>query len=67
MTTTIQISEDTLELLKKYKEQTRAQTYEEVIRNFMKLGQYAKTFRGYVGKKNMKWVMESLRDKKDRI
>ncbi|MBS3167513.1 hypothetical protein J4216_00105 [Candidatus Woesearchaeota archaeon] len=67
MTTTIQISDDTLELLKKYKEQTKAQTYDEVIRNFMKMKDYAKSFRGYLGKKNMKFIMKDLRDKKDRF
>lgn len=66
MTTTIQINEDTLELLKKYKEQTKAHTYDDVIKNFMKMGAYAKTFKGYLGKKNMSFVMAGLRDKKDR-
>lgn len=66
-TTTIQINEDTLSLLKKYKEQTKAQTYDEVIKNFMKLGDYAKQFRGFLGKRDMKFVMRGLRDKKDRF
>lgn len=67
MATTIQINENTLDLLKKFKEQTHAHTYDEVILNFMKLGGYAKSFRGYLGKKNMAFVMKDLRDKKDRF
>ena len=68
MTTTIQIEEDTLEILKKYKEQTKAKTYDEVIKKFMGLGMaaYARKFRGYLGKKDMNFVMKDLRDKKDR-
>lgn len=67
MATTIQISESTLDLLKRYKEQTKAHNYDEVIVGFMKLGDYAKSFRGYLGKKNMAFVMKNLRDKKDRF
>lgn len=67
MTTTIQISENTLDLLKRFKEQTHAHTYDEVILNFMKLGSYAKQFRGYLGKKiSREDLLKGLRDKKDR-
>jgi len=67
MATTIQIDNRTLELLKKYKEQSKAHSYDEVILNFMKLGSYAKNFRGFLGKKNMTFVMKGLRDKGDRF
>ncbi len=67
MPTSIQINEETLELLKKVKHQTKAQTYDEVIQNFMKLSAYAKTFRGFIGKKKRKDLMADLRDKKDRF
>ena len=68
MTTTIQVGEDTLKILKKYKDQTKSKTYDEVIKKFMGLGMvaYAKKFRGYLGKKDMTFVMKDLRDKKDR-
>ncbi len=67
MPTTIQINEETLELLKKVKHQTKAQTYDEVIQNFMKLSEYARTFRGFIGKKKSRDLMHGLRDKKDRF
>lgn len=69
MTTTIQINEDTVELLKKYKEQTHSQTYDEVIKKMMtlKVGQYAKKFRGYLGKGiSRKELLKELRDKTNR-
>ncbi|MEK6947613.1 MAG: hypothetical protein AABX19_00060 [Nanoarchaeota archaeon] len=68
MTTTIQIGDDTLELLKRYKEQWKAETYDEVIKKFMTMKiTNKKSFRGYLGKKDMKFVMKDLRDKKDRL
>ena len=66
MTTTIQVREETLELLKRYKEQTNAKTYDDVIIGFMSRGDYAKQFRGFLGKHDMKWVLKDLRDKRDR-
>ena len=67
MSTTIQLDEETLELLKRCKEQTKAKTYDEVIRNFMRLGAYAKSFRGYLGKKKADVLLKDLRDKGHRI
>ena len=69
MATTIQVNEETLELLKKYKEQMHAETYDEVIRKFMTkgLGEYAKKFKGYLGNLNRNELMKDLRDKKDRF
>ena len=66
MTTTIQIRDETLELLKRVKEQTHAKTYDDVIINFMSMGAYAKLYRGFLGKKDMKYVLKDLRDKTDR-
>ncbi len=68
MPTTIQINKDTLELLKRYKEQTKAGTYDETIKKIMvlKLDKYARKFRGYLGKRNMAFVMKDLRDKTSR-
>lgn len=63
MVTSIQVQEETLELLKKYKEQTHAATYDEVIRVIMKKGSYAKSFRGFLGKDKMENILKDLRDK----
>ena len=66
MATTIQVQDDTLDLLKRYKEQHAYQTYDQTIKALMSLGDYAKSFRGFLGKKDMAFVMKGLRDKKDR-
>ncbi len=66
MTTTIQLQDETLELLKKVKEQTHAKTYDDVIKNFMSMGAYAKLYRGFLGKKDMGYVLKDLRDKTNR-
>ena len=68
MTTTIQIEDQTMKILKMYKEQTKAKTYDEVIKKMMtrNLGKYAKKYRGILGKKDMEYVMKDLRDKRDR-
>ena len=67
MVTSIQIGEDTLVLLKKYKSQFKAETYDEVIKKFMKLGQYGKSYQGYLGKKiSRDSLLKNLRDKQDR-
>ncbi len=68
MTTTIQINEDTLEYLKRYKEQWKLETYDDVIKKFMTMGDYAKSFQGYIGKKiTREKLLKNLRDKKDRF
>lgn len=69
MTTTIQINESTIQLLKAIKERTNASSYDEVITKFLKdqnnesyAGVYAK------GKRyTRKELLEGLRDKHDRI
>ncbi len=67
MTTTIQIRDETLELLKRVKEQTHAKTYDDVIINFMSMGAYAKLYRGFLGKKwTREELLKDLRDKRDR-
>ncbi len=67
MPTSIQVNKETLELLKKMKQQTKAQTYDEVIQNFMKLSEYAKSVRGLIGKRNRTELLKGLRDKGDRF
>ncbi|HLC86235.1 MAG TPA: hypothetical protein VJG30_03040 [Candidatus Nanoarchaeia archaeon] len=62
--TTIQISEETVELLKMYNEQWKLENYDEVIKKFMSFGDYAKSFRGYLGKMSRKELIKDLRDKK---
>ena len=69
MVTTIQINDDTLELLKRYKHQTNVQTYDDVIRNFMSkgMGEYAKKFKGILKIKiSRRELLKDLRDKKER-
>ncbi len=68
MSTTIQVNEETAKLLKMYKEQHKLKTYDEVIKMLMVrgLGEYVKQFRGILGKKDMKFIMDDLRDKTDR-
>ena len=68
MSTTIQVNEETAKLLKMYKEQHKLKTYDEVIKMLMVrgLGEYVKQFRGILCKKDMKFIMDDLRDKTDR-
>lgn len=70
MATTIQVEDETLDMLKKYKEQFKANSYDEVIKKFMKIGDHIKAARGIFGKKDMYFIKKEaklLRDKKDRF
>ncbi len=67
--TTIQLDESTAKLLKMYKEQHKLKNYDEVVRVLLGrgLGEYAKKFRGMLGKKiSHEELMKGLRDKTDR-
>ena len=65
MATTIQVEKETLELLKGFKEQTDANTYDEAIKMVLKS---KKSMYGALGKKkSMKEILRGLRDEGDRI
>ena len=69
MTTTIQVKEDTLEWLKRLREQYKAASYDEVIQTFIKkertLPESGFGLLGHVASR--KKILEGLRDKNDRM
>lgn len=71
MVTTIQVQDNTLELLKKLKEETKAGSYDETIKKIAiertKNESLAGYLGKYLGKKSRKWVLEDLRDESDRF
>ena len=67
MTTTIQIQDETLELLKKVKEENHASSYDEAIRKIVILQVKEKSMGGYLGSRPSKQLMKGLRDKHDRL
>ena len=67
MVTTVQISDETLELLKKIKEETKSSSYDEAIRKIVS-SRVNESFAGYLGpKRSSKDLMKDLRDKSDRF
>jgi len=67
MATTIQLDEETVKMLKGYKEQLNIVTYDELIKKIL-AEKTKKSMFGYLGKKkNMKKVLSGLRDEYDRI
>ena len=65
MSTTIQIEERTLKILKKIKSETNSSSYDEAIN---KLAISVKeSLAGYLGKKSSHELMKDLRDKNERI
>lgn len=67
MKTTIQIHGSTLELLKSLKDNTKSNSYDELInRMALKIINKESMF-GYLGKKNKSEILEGLRDKSDRF
>lgn len=66
MPTTIQVDNETLELLKKFKNSLSADSYNEVINSIIKGGS-KKSMYGALGKeKSMKNILRGLRDERDR-
>jgi len=69
MTTTIQVREETVNVLKKLKEQTGAKTYDEIILALTKPARMREAAAGYLSrhlsKKNYNWMQKNLRDKND--
>lgn len=71
MITTIQVQKETLELLKKIKEETKTSSYDETIKKIVIDRNKKESFAGYLGKhfgkKSREWVLKDLRDKNDRF
>ena len=66
MATTIQVDNETLELLKRFKGSLNAESYNEVINAILK-GGIKKSMYGALGKeKNMRVILRGLRDESDR-
>ncbi|MBI2208835.1 hypothetical protein HYU50_05050 [Candidatus Woesearchaeota archaeon] len=66
MPTTIQVDNETLDLLKRFKNSLNAESYNDVINAILK-GGLKKSMYGTLGKeKNMKSILRGLRDEQDR-
>ena len=66
MPTTIQVDNETLELLKRFKGSLNAESYNEVIHKLLK-GGLRKSMYGALGKESgMKNILRGLRDETDR-
>lgn len=66
MATTIQVDNDTLDLLKRFKSSLNAESYNDVINAILK-GGIKKSMYGALGKeKNMRGMLRGLRDESDR-
>ena len=67
MPTTIQLDEETVKMLKGYKEQLNIPTYDDLIRKIL-AEKTKKSMFGYLGKrKSMKEILNGLRDEDDRL
>ena len=67
MPTTIQLDEETVKMLKGYKEQLNIPTYDDLIRKML-AEKTKKSMFGYLGKrKSMKEILNGLRDEDDRL
>lgn len=67
MSTTIQIDERTLRLLKKIKEDAHAASYDEAINKLVAQKTATKTMAGFLGKKPLKDILKGLREKHERV
>ena len=67
MTTTIQINERTLEILKKIKDETKSVSYDEAINKIVVSGFKKGSLAGYLGKRPLKDILKGLRDKDERF
>jgi len=66
MYTTIQISDTTLELLKKVKNETQSHSYDEAITKVVLHSFKKESLAGFLGKRPLKYLLQNLRDKHDR-
>lgn len=68
MATTIQVTEDTVELLKRLREKKQAHSYDEVVGDLARKELSSKSMWGAGRKKmSMKEILEDLRDKGHRL
>lgn len=67
MTTTIQIDERTLEMLKKIKDETDASSYDDAINKIIADRLKKESLAGYLGRKPLKDILKGLREKHDRF
>ncbi|MCW7077214.1 MAG: hypothetical protein OCU18_08065 [Candidatus Syntrophoarchaeum sp.] len=68
MTTTIQVSRETLEVLRKIKERENLHSYDNVIQKLLKDAMKSeRSAFGMLGKRSMDEILEGLRDEEDRI
>ena len=67
MKTTIQINENTLELLRNVRDNTNSNSYDDVINKIIIKSLNKESLFGYLGKKNKKEILKDLRDKSDRL
>lgn len=68
MTTTIQVADDTIQILKRMRESISASSYNEVIQHLARKEQSRRSFWG-AGKRKMKMksILEGLRDEGHRM
>ncbi len=66
MATTVQIQDETLELLKKIKVETKSASYDEAIRKIVLL-RVQESFAGYLATGSAKDPYKGVRDKRDRF
>lgn len=68
MATTIQLQEETVELLKRLRKETHASSYDEAIRKMLtNSAESIQSYYGFLGKRSTKQILENLRDKSDRL
>ena len=67
MSTTVQISDETLELLRKIKADTKSTSYDEAIRKVVASCVREKSLGGYLGRKPSSQILKNLRDKHERF
>ena len=68
MSTTIQIDNETHEILSKLRKSLHAESYNEVIKILLKKGLHkSRSMYGFLGKMSSKVILKDLRDKSDRI
>jgi predicted CopG family antitoxin len=67
MTTTIQIDERTLEMLKKIKDETDASSYDDAINKIIADRLKKESLAGYLGRKPLKDILKGLREKHGRF
>ena len=67
MPTTIQLQDKTLEILRKIKLETHAQSYDEAINKLFKGSLKKESMAGFLGKKHLQSILKDVRDKHERL